>query len=360
MFLFRSKMIVGGWLDDEIRSERSNHRLPDTTKNPFMGGSKRTTMDLILSEREGSYYSRPARVAGDPEELRAILSPVRWKILKLLSREPMYSAEIAKRLHMQEQQVHYHVKYLKSAGVVEVCHEEQIRGGLARYYQPASPAFAVTLPFGEQRFSVQDMSSPDGPLRKFLSTFLFDGTLAARIVVGSPMPHGPHKAVARDGHYAAYLGLFLGQFVLLPREFCVTLDTDIKAEKDEGENLILIGGPGTNLMASEVNSKLPIRFSERNFWRWIESEKTGNHYTRDSVGVVAKIPNPFNEEEASIMVLAGLRAIGTKSCVLGLCKQWKDLLRDYDGQESWACVVQGYDFDGDGKVDGVEVLERFP
>ena len=315
-------------------------------------------MSFILREEGGRYYSKATRVVGDPEELRAILSPIRWKILQLLSKEPMYPAQIARELHMQEQKVHYHMKYLSNSGAIEVCREGHIRGGLARYYRPSSPAFSVALPFGEQEFAAGAISSVDGCLKRFFSPFLEDGKLDAKIVVGSPMPHGPFKATARDGHYAAYLGLFMGQFVKLPEEFCVKLDTDIKAEKEEGGNLIVIGGPGTNLIASGLNSKLPIRFSKSNFWQWIESEKTGNHYTRDSAGVMAKIPNPVDEEK-SVMVLAGLRAIGTKSCVLGLCKQWEELLGDYDGEERWACAVQGYDLDGDGKVDGVEVLERF-
>ena len=316
-------------------------------------------MDLLLREKDGSYYSKPVRILQDPEELRAVLNPIRWKILNLLSYQSLYPAQIAKSLGMQEQKIHYHIKYLINAGALEICREERIRGGLARYYEPSSPAYAVTLPHGENKFSTHDVLSHDGPLRKFLSSFFLEGTLDARIVVGSPMPHGPFKAMARDGHYAAYFGLFLGQFADLPKGFYVKLDTDLAAEKEEDENLILIGGPGTNLITSDINHSLPLRFSENNFWQWIESEQSGNHYTRDSAGVIAKIPNPHNPNR-SVMVLAGLRAIGTKSCVLGLCTQWQEILRDYHGQENCACAVQGYDFDGDGKVDQVEVLERFP
>ncbi len=312
---------------------------------------------IILNRKEGRYYSREAKVVENPEDLKAILSRIRWKILELLSEEPMYPAEIARNLHMQEQKVHYHVKYLRNAGAIEPCRRERIRGGLATYYKPSSPAFAVVLPFGESEFSNIKPGLEENALTSFLSSFTRDGTLNARMIVGSPIPHGPFKATARDGHYVAHLGLFLGHFVKVPDHFCVKLDTDLKAEKEEDQDLILIGGPGTNLITSEVNPELPIRFSEDNFWRGIESSQSGDHYTQDSVGIVAKIPNPKNDD-ASILVLAGLRAIGTKSTVLGLCDQWEELLKGYHGQDTWACAVRGYDFDGDGKVDGVEVLER--
>jgi len=258
---------------------------------------------------------------------------------------------------MQEQRIHYHIKCLKEAGAITVCKEERVKGGIARYYIPKTPAFAAVLPFGEEPSQPNSTPRPPQPLGSFLSPFLVNDRLSAKIVVGSPTPHGPFKATARDGHYATFFGLFLGQFARLPEDFCVKLDTDVKAEKEEGENLIVIGGPGTNLIASEMNSLLPIRFSEENFWQWIESEKTGNHYTRDSAGIIARIPNPFNKE-TYVMVLAGLRAIGTKSCVIGFCTQWKEVLEGFEGQDRWACALQGYDFDGDGKVDGVEVLER--
>ena len=79
-------------------------------------------------------------------------------------------------------------------------------------------------------------------------------------MVGSPKPHGPFKTSARDGHYAAHLALFLGQFAKMPQEFAVKLDVDVKAGKEEKNNLIFVGGPGTNLLTQEINDYLPIKF----------------------------------------------------------------------------------------------------
>ncbi|MEM2044633.1 MAG: hypothetical protein QXT06_01420 [Candidatus Bathyarchaeia archaeon] len=52
------------------------------------------------------------------------------------------------------------------------------------------------------------------------------------------MPHGPFKTTARDGHYASHLTFFLGQFIKMPKFF--TVDVDVKAEKEEKNNLILV------------------------------------------------------------------------------------------------------------------------
>ncbi len=198
-------------------------------------------------------------------------------------------------------------------------------------------------------------------LRQFLDPFVKNNSFDGRIVVGSPDPHGPFKTVARDGHYASYLTFFLGQYAKLPDEFAIKLDVDIKAEKEEKSNLILVGGPGTNLLTQEINRHLPIRFnmlpSQQGFlFNGLVSPQTQSVYTSDSMGLVAKIRNPWRRENR-IMVVAGNKANATKGCVLALAKFSDQVLEKFQDQESYAAVIQGFDLDGDGKVDSIEVLE---
>jgi Ca2+-binding EF-hand superfamily protein len=49
--------------------------------------------------------------------------------------------------------------------------------------------------------------------------------------------------------------------------------------------------------------------------------------------------------------------VGTKACVLALTKFWKEALKNFNGEDSFATVIQGFDLDGDGKVDAIEVRE---
>jgi len=133
-----------------------------------------------------------------------------------------------------------------------------------------------------------------------------------------------------------------------------------EAGKEEKNNLILVGGPGTNLLTQEINEYLPIRFnmqsSEQGFLLGgLSSKKTSRVYTADVAGVIAKIVNPWDKTKR-IVVLAGNKAVGTKACVLALTNFWKKTLQDYS-EDVFATVIQGFDLDGDGKVDSIEVME---
>jgi S-layer protein (TIGR01564 family) len=153
----------------------------------------------------------------------------------------------------------------------------------------------------------------------------------------------------------------MGQFTKTPDEFAIKLDVDVKAEKAEKSNLILVGGPGTNLLTQEINEHLPIKFimypSEQGFlFGGLTSEKTGINYTSDSAGLIAKIINPWDNNK-HIIVIAGNKAVGTKACVLALTNFWKKTLKHFNEKDIFAVVIQGFDLDGDGKVDAIEVCE---
>jgi DNA-binding transcriptional ArsR family regulator len=317
---------------------------------------------LLLSGERRRYKIKEIALFHDPKKLGAFLSDLSWRILQLVGEKERYPMDIARKLKVHEQKVYYHIRKLEKVGAIKVVREEEKKGATAKYYRASFPAFGVELPFGYRKIKTVSVAIPDERIRRFLNPFLReDGVFDGKIVVGSPDPHGPFKARARDGHYAAYLALFLGQFVELPEEFAVKLDVDVKVEKDEENNMILVGGPGTNLITQEINEFLPIRFnmmpSEHGFLLGgLVSEKTGDTYTADTVGVISRIVNPWNKERRMI-VLAGNKAVGTKACVLALTRFYKESLKNFSDEEPFAVVIQGFDLDGDGKVDSIEVLE---
>ncbi len=316
---------------------------------------------LLLSGEPNSYEVKDIALFDRPELLKAVLNMLSWQILKLLGEGEMYPIEIAKKLGIHEQKVYYHIRKLAEAGVIRIVKEEEKKGATAKFYKVSFPAFGVELPFGNRRVTTLGAPIMDQKLKQFLTPFLQNSVFDGKIVVGSPDPHGPFKAMARDGHYAAYLSFFLGQHVKLPDDFVIKLDVDVKAEKEEKNNLILVGGPGTNLLTEEVNEYLPTRFSVKStehgfLFGGLISQKTGNVYTSDTIGLIAKIDNPWDKNKR-IIVAAGNKAIGTKACVLALTKFWKETLKNFNGIDSFASVIQGFDLDGDGKVDAIEVLE---
>lgn len=318
--------------------------------------------ELLLHEDEKTQKVKEIALVKDPQKLKLILNSVSWKILVMLSEKEMYPLEIARVLRIHEQKVYYHVRKLAKAGAIIVAREEEKKGATAKYYKAVSPAFGIELPQEYKTIEKMSLLSMNEQIQKFFKEFVRkDGTFEGKVVVGSPTPHGPFRTSARDGHYASHLTFFLGQFVKMPEEFEIKLDVDVKAEKEEKNNLILVGGPGTNLLAQDVNEYQPIRFnmqpSEEGFlFGGLVSRKTSNVYTADNVGLVAKIVNPWDRTK-QIIILAGNKAVGTKACVLAITNFWKKTLKEYNGEDTFARVIQGLDLDGDGKVDSIEVLE---
>jgi DNA-binding transcriptional ArsR family regulator len=319
---------------------------------------------LLLQSKGKIQTVKEIAVFDDPQKLKMVLNKLSWKILLMLSEEEMYPLEVAKTLGIHEQKVYYHIRKLAKAGAIAVTREEEKKGAIAKYYKPVSLAFGIELPKGYRRIERLSLLSIDDQIQKFFKEFLSeDNKFKGKIVVGSPDPHGPFKTSARDGHYASYLTFFLGQFAQMPEEFAVKLDVDVKAEKDEKNNLILVGGPGTNLLTEELNEHLPIRFnmkpSEQGFlFGGLYSTKTRRVYTTDTAGLIAKIANPWDKTK-QVIVLAGNKAVGTKACVLALTNFWQKTLKDYDGGDTFARVIEGFDLDGDGKVDSIEALEQW-
>jgi DNA-binding transcriptional ArsR family regulator len=317
---------------------------------------------LLLQEENRIQKVKEIAVVEDPEKLKMVLNRLSWKILMMLSEREMYPLEIAKKLDIHEQKIYYHIRKLAKAGAITVTREEKKKGATAKYYKAVSSAFGIELPQGYKPIHRLSLVDVNEQIRKFFKEFIKkEGAFDGKIVVGSPTPHGPFKTSARDGHYASHLTFFLGQFTKMPEDFAIKLDVDVKAEKEEKNNLILVGGPGTNLLTQELNEYLPIRFnmqsSEQGFlFGGLASRKTSNVYTADTMGLIAKIVNPWDKAKR-VIVLAGNKAVGTKACVLALTNFWKKTLKKYNGEDTFATVIQGFDLDGDGKVDSIEILE---
>lgn len=313
----------------------------------------------LVSENDGEASYKKIIVFKDVERVRILSNPVAWRIMELLSKGPMYPAQVSKELKIHEQSAYYYIRRLISIGAVEEAGHNFVRGGTARLYRAASPSFGIEMDWGDTKVAaskgteVQHINA-----RRFFEAYVSkDSSFNGLMVVGSPDPHGPYKSSARDGHYAVHLAFFLGHITTAtPQEFVVKLDADAKAEKVlTDNNLISIGGPGTNIVSAEFNRYLPIRFDEKNFWSGLVEESTGKRYGLDNHGLIAKIKNPY-DAKSSVIVVAGVRSAGTKSAVIALTNYSEQVLKRYRGEEDWALVVQGFDMNSDGKIDHVDVV----
>jgi len=304
----------------------------------------------LVKEKDGKLYYSPGIILDNPESISLVNHNIRIRILESLSKKPMYPAELAKEMKLHEQKIYYHIKQLVNAGILEIVEKKEIRGTIAKKFAPKSMNFAVSL---SKEWAALDqlVKEKDSSVTNFFDPFIKDSVLNADIVVGSPDPHGPLKARARDGHYAIELALFLGSLCTAEDSFSVKLDVDVDL-KTSG-NLIVVGGPVTNLICQKVNDFLPAKFSDKKPWG---ISSNGNNYTEDTAGLIARIPNPYNPD-AKIIMIAGIRYIGTKAAVMALTKSTKKIIEDFHAQKEFFKIIQGFDMDGDGKIDSVEVLE---
>jgi hypothetical protein len=323
-----------------------------------MGSSK-----IITYQRRSKFFEKEILIFDNQKEIQILSNPIAWRIINLLASRPLYTAQIARELGIYEQSAYYYIRKLLLIGAITESGTDFVRGGTARLYRTAFPAYGVEMDWGESLsfvYNQEDWKKKAENLivRKFLKEFIdqdnkFDGL----IIVGSPNPHGIFKTSARDGHYAIQLAFFLGNVCNLPSGFVVKLDEDAKAEKElEDNNLIIIGGPGTNIVSSEFNRFLPIKFNDENYWSGL-MDNQGKLYHLDNLGIIAKFKNPFNHDK-SIILIAGVRSIGTKSAVIAITNFGEKTFSNYSGNETeWEALVQGYDMDSDGKIDYVDIEE---
>lgn len=272
------------------------------------------------------------------EKTLSVLNEDRLRLLRALAEKPGFATELAKRLRMHPQTAYYHLRILLSQKLIRLERFEEKQGGIAKRYVSCAQGLALALgpwkPFGQGRRKVP----------AYLNGFVKDGFLDAKIVVGSPEPHGKYRA--RGSEFPAIeLSAYLAQFGEFEHPLYY-LDTEAQG-KVLDQNLVLVGGPKVNQLVQAANPHLPIRFGSQ---FEIESTRSGKKYGED-VGIVQTAPSLFAEGR-KILVAAGLSHHTTRVAVLALLrkKTWYD-------ETDLAHVVQGFDEDGDGIVDAVEVLE---
>ncbi len=310
----------------------------------------------VVIEKDKRFFYSDSLILENPRKLQLIAHPQRIEILKLLSKQEMYASELAKKLKMHEQKIYYHVNKLLKADVLEVTEKKEIRGTTAKMYKPKAMNFSLLLEQQDKPLGNLVSKEIDKRLEGFLSPFIAKGEFNATIVVGNPDPHGEYKARARDGHYAVDLAMFLGQYSHFPKSFPVSLDVDVV---DLKQNLIIIGGPAANLVANAMNSHF-LRLQEAGFSEkrpfGIKSLRLNKQYSDESIGIIAKVRNPFDSSK-SVLLLAGISSPGTKAAVIGLTRHHDEVLAGFNDQDNFHAIVQGFDLDGDGKIDSTEMIE---
>jgi len=317
-------------------------------------------MDKITIEGKNGRIELQTKVVSNVAELRPLLNPECWRIFEKLQEKPSFPAELSKELKINEQKVYYYIKQLKNSELISIEKTEERNGALAKYYSASADSFAI-VPSQQVLQKKSKILKKDkvqeSEASEFLKEFTKKGIFSAKIVVGSPDPHGKYKARARDGHLASELTAFLGVNTSGFELPLIFLDTMVKDLKHENSNLIILGGPVTNKLADQVNPHLPIRFVASGGHWVLSSKPSGREYVEDSIGIIEKIPHPFFKGKW-ILVIAGKRNTGTIAAILSLAKKTSQAVQpnNFD-KEIFARVIEGLDLDGDGLIDEVEFKE---
>lgn len=282
-------------------------------------------------------------------QLSGLSNPIRIDILNRLAEDPSYPAKIAEELDSSKQKIYYHFNHLRDANLIEEERLENLSGGEATFYKPTKYAYFIDLGGEKQEFPLPEQNSD---VQKFLGNLIKKGEMNGYVVAGSPDQHGPDQVRARDSHLTSEIAFKLGNYVRKDSEL-IKLDTEIVASEDFKENLLMLGGVLTNVVAKEFNESFPAYFPSEEF-PYRELRTPENSYGSGDIGVIGKTSNP-KDREKDIFLVAGVESKGTKAAV----KAFSDLEKIVEGYEAgqFYAVVKGLDLNSDGDIDDYKVIE---
>src|ERR671910_178077 len=275
---------------------------------------------IVISNGNGSTISKKILMFDDITDIKILSNNIAWKIIELLSSKAMYPAQVAKELKLYDQTVYYYIRKLARIGAIEQVGIRLIRGGTARLYSTSSPSFGLELEGNEEKLESSNYTKDEKRknIPHILKEFYENNSFSGLIVVGAPDPHGPYKSSSRDGHYAVQLSFYLGT------------------------------------LSESYTSGFIVKFNEDNYWSGL-TDQSGRIFNMDNHGLIAKISNPYNKDK-KILILAGVRSIGTKASVIALTNYGNKISDNSSTDNQLALVVQGFDMNADGKIDHVDIV----
>lgn len=298
----------------------------------------------LFGNKNSEKFVTDTNIILNGDDIEKLVNKKSLSILNLLSKKALSIQEIAKDMKMPIKTVVDMLNTMQDNEMIKLNTKKQ-------KFEIDTNGISIIIDQNKIRNLPKQEEISEGT-RKFYDSFIKDEKFNGYICVGSPDPHGEYNAVARDGHFATYLGLFLGKLVDTQANYPVVLDTTVISRNLFKNNLILIGGPVTNLVTRDINNFLPIRFIKEEGWA-LKSEN--KFYSRDYEGLLAKIKNPYDKSKV-IIVMSGIRNIGTFAAILAATRFSYNTFKSYEGEIPWYSIVRGYDVDGDGEIDSIETI----
>jgi DNA-binding transcriptional ArsR family regulator len=92
---------------------------------------------------------RDSMILGSVGQIRALAHPERQRVLRLLTTGSMTNKQLADTLGESPARLHFHVRELLAAGLIELVEERPKGGVLEKYYRAAARSFRLEAAFGE-------------------------------------------------------------------------------------------------------------------------------------------------------------------------------------------------------------------
>lgn len=309
---------------------------------------------IQLIENDGNLSKVYESILIPPEKLGVLHSKLSMKIIKELSNGNVSAIDIARSLKQHEQKIYYHMRKLENAGIIKQVDEEIRYGMTAKIYHLVSPIVSTKL-YDNGRI-VKNKLTGDPTTLEFLKPFIENGKLNALIIIGWPYPHGEFNHGGIDGSYAIDLGFLFGNMVSEIHFPCYKLDTKVKKDELEKNNIILIGNPKTNTIVNKINTDMDISF-EKGENCSIISKVTGKKYNDDNVGMILKSKNPFNKNKEMIL-LGGKRSRGTLAAIIAFTQNTEEIMKgNAFNDKIKGKIFIALDKDSDEHIDSVKFLE---
>ncbi|MFP4402287.1 MAG: hypothetical protein ACLFPL_03555 [Candidatus Nanoarchaeia archaeon] len=304
-------------------------------------------MKIVKRGSTGENYSLQTKQL-KPQQIALLKNEVVQKILKSIKHTEKYPKQIAKELKIHEQNIYYYIKKLEQYNIIVLHRTENINGTSAQYYKLSSPSFFVQFDEFEKGRVDKEKVSP------YFDNFIVDGKLNAIIVVGSPEPHGPDNAMAKDGYFGMSFCLFLGSYLSSLDNLQVKLDTQITKQELEENNIISIGGFIVNSITEKLNKKSPIMMTKH---KTIFSNISNTEYNDTNIGVVSKFKNPYNSKR-EVLLISGIGKKGTQTGVLSFLHHFEQIEKGNTLNSKYSSnIFQGKDYYSQNEISKIDVLE---
>ncbi len=314
-------------------------------------------MQATLIENNGKgRIAYDSLIINDPKSFSTLNSKLALKIVKTLAESPASAIDISRKLKIHEQKIYYHIRRLEKAGIIYTISSERRHGMIAKIYSVVSPVIVAKLHDKGVQFDEGLSLNASQETIKFFDPFIQNGLLNAKVIIGSPNPHGPFSATARHDTSLFELGVLFGKLLSESDGLNFCLDTTVSDSELKHNNIILIGNSKVNSITHKVNPHLPIYFDEARDFQ-ITSKLTGESYNYDYDAVIIKTHNPFNEDK-KMLILAGKRSVGFMSALIAIKNHMQEILQgNLKNKDLIARVVTGLDKNSDGKIDAVKFGE---